>query len=115
MKTSIKNNAILATAFVASFFAVGTAFTENVSHPATAAIASTAATAANANMIPTVVITAQRMSEDQKIAFDAEQSGIQTVVISAKHLTAQEKMAMDRDDEINAQRVAFANHRQTAS
>jgi len=112
MKTSIKNNAILATAFVASFFAVGTAFTENVSHPATAAIA---ATAANTSMIPTVVITAQRMSEDQKIAFDAEQSGIQTVVISAKHLTAQEKMAMDRDDEINAQRVAFANHRQTAS
>ena len=114
MKTSIKNNAILATAFVVSFFAVGTAFTENVSHPATAAIASTAATS-NANMIPTVVITAQRMSEDQKIAFDAEQSGIQTVVISAKHLTAQEKLAMDRDDEINAQRVAFANHRQTAS
>jgi len=105
MKTSIKNNAILATAFVAGFFAVGTAFTENVSYSATA----------NASMIPTVVITAQRMSEDQKIAFDAEQSGIQTVVISAKHLTAQEKLAMDRDNEVNVQRVAIANHRQTAS
>ena len=97
MKTSIKTSAVLATALFAGVFAVGNAFT--------------ATTTQTASAIPTVVITAQRMSEDQKIAFDAQQTGVQTVVISAKRLSAEQKIAMDNET-LNVQRVALTtNHR----
>jgi len=101
MKTSIKNSALFATALVAGVFAVGNAFTEHFTTNNNVASA-----------IPTVVITAQRMNEEQKIVFDAEEFRMQTVVISARHLTMQEKMTMDRDEQDNAQRLAAAtNHR----
>ncbi|MFZ6730301.1 hypothetical protein ACO0LG_00055 [Undibacterium sp. Ji42W] len=50
--------------------------------------------------IPTVTITAQRLTEQQKIAFDAEQASglIQTVFIAAKRLSAEEKFAFDLQD-----------------
>ena len=104
MKTSIKTSAIFATALFAGVLAVGNAFTANTH--ATASVSSDA--------IPSVVITALRMSEDQKIAFDAEQSGMQTVVISAKHLTADQKLAMDKADTLNAQHIAASGNHRTA-
>lgn len=50
--------------------------------------------------IATVTITAQRLTEQQKIAFDVEQAGhsMQTVLIAAKRLTAEEKFAFDQQD-----------------
>ncbi|MFZ6707913.1 hypothetical protein [Undibacterium sp. TC9W] len=50
--------------------------------------------------IPTVTITAQRLTEEQKIAFDIEQTGntMQTVFIAAKRLSAAEKFAFDQLD-----------------
>ncbi|MDP1977994.1 hypothetical protein [Undibacterium sp.] len=53
--------------------------------------------AAKAN-ISTVTITAQRLTEQQKIAFDIEQAGntMQTVFIAAKRLSPEEKLALDQ-------------------
>ncbi|MFZ6861850.1 hypothetical protein ACO0K7_04405 [Undibacterium sp. Ji67W] len=95
MKTSTKTRAFFATALFAGVLAVGNAFT--VGAPAVQS---------QSAAIPSVVITAQRMSEDQKLAFDAEQSGLPTVVISAKRLTAEQKLAMDQDAEYASQIAA---------
>ena len=99
MKTSIKTSAVLATALFAGVFAVGNAFT--------------ATTTQTASAIPTVVITAQRMSEDQKIAFDAQQTGLQTVVISAKRLSAEQKIAIDNET-FSPQRIAATTNYRAA-
>ncbi|MBI1773658.1 MAG: hypothetical protein HYR68_15190 [Burkholderiales bacterium] len=50
--------------------------------------------------MPTVTITAQRLTEQQKIAFDVEQAGntMQTVFIAAKRLSTEEKFALDQQD-----------------
>ncbi|MCH8618408.1 hypothetical protein [Undibacterium sp. TS12] len=50
--------------------------------------------------IPTVTISAQRLTEQQKIAFDVEQAGktMQTVFIAARRLSAEERFAMDQQD-----------------
>ena len=50
--------------------------------------------------IPTVTITAQRLTEQQKIAFDVDQAKntMQTVFIAAKRLSAEEKLALDQQD-----------------
>ncbi|MFZ6744586.1 hypothetical protein ACO0LC_15285 [Undibacterium sp. JH2W] len=55
---------------------------------------------ASKTSIPTVTITAQRLTEQQKIAFDVEQAGntMQTVFIAAKRLTIEEKLALDQQD-----------------
>lgn len=45
-----------------------------------------------------VTISAKRMSDAEKRAFDLQSSGFQTVVISAKRLTAEQKAAIDRQD-----------------
>jgi hypothetical protein len=68
-----------------------------------AAIALTTAfqqTAISDPLIPVVTITAQRMTEQQKIAFDLAQSAstVHTVEITGKRLTAEEKLAFDRQD-----------------
>jgi hypothetical protein len=47
----------------------------------------------------TVTITAKRWDAAQKLAFDAEQTGMQVVVISAKRLTEDQKMAMAKEDQ----------------
>ncbi|MFZ6754898.1 hypothetical protein ACO0KY_16130 [Undibacterium sp. Dicai25W] len=102
MKTSIKTSAVLATALFASVLAVGNAFT-----------AQTNPTLSQKAEIPTVVITAQRMTEDQKIAFDTKQSDVQTVIISAKRLTDEQKLAMDQDPQYASQ-IATRNNRRAA-
>lgn len=50
--------------------------------------------------IATVTITAPRLTEQEKIAFDVEQGRypMQTVLIAAKRLTAEEKFAFDQQD-----------------
>ncbi|MFZ6843428.1 hypothetical protein [Undibacterium sp. RuTC16W] len=89
MKTTFKTSAILSTALVAGIFAVGAAF-QPVAVSAPAPVA----------QIQTVTIVAQRMSADQKLAFDTEAAGVQTVVISAKRLTEEQKMAMAQEDQV---------------
>lgn len=58
-------------------------------------------TAISEPLIPVVTITAQRMTEQQKIAFDLAQSTptVHTVEITGKRLTAEEKLAFDRQDQ----------------
>jgi len=52
------------------------------------------------DIIPSVTITAQKMSEQEKIAYDIAQSGLamQTVVIEAKRLNPEQKLAMNQVD-----------------
>lgn len=49
--------------------------------------------------IQTVSITAQRMSAEQKLAFDQENSPTQTVIIRAKRLSNAQKIAMTLQDQ----------------
>lgn len=48
--------------------------------------------------VQTITVTAKRMSNEQKVAYDQEQAshGVQTVVISAKRLSPQAKLAYDK-------------------
>lgn len=46
--------------------------------------------------IQKVVIAAKRMSAEEKLVFDLQNSAMQTVVIRAKRLTAEEKRMMDQ-------------------
>ena len=51
--------------------------------------------------IPTVTITAKKMTEQQKIAYDEGQSAsaIQTVIVKHQRLSASEKLAFDQFDQ----------------
>ncbi len=89
MKTANKFQVltVLAGALAGAVFAAGCAF-----HNA-------ASVQAAAEQIPTVTITAKRMSADEKLAYDMQQEGyVQTVVIAAKRLTAEQKQAMLEED-----------------
>ncbi len=46
--------------------------------------------------IQKVVIAAKRMTAEEKLVFDLQNSAMQTVVIRAKRLTAAEKQAIDQ-------------------
>ncbi|MFZ6756583.1 hypothetical protein ACO0K9_05135 [Undibacterium sp. Ji50W] len=52
------------------------------------------------NHVATVTISAPRLTEQQKIAFDLEQAGnkVHTVFIAAKRLSNDEKLAFDQQD-----------------
>lgn len=50
----------------------------------------------SATAIQKVVIAAKRMTAEEKLVFDLQNSAMQTVVIRAKRLTAQEKKNMDQ-------------------
>lgn len=54
--------------------------------------------ARNTEAAQVVTISAKRMSDAEKRAFDLQSSGFQTVVISAKRLTPEQKAAIDRQD-----------------
>ncbi|MES2105396.1 MAG: hypothetical protein V4634_15345 [Pseudomonadota bacterium] len=89
MKTANKFQVltVLAGALAGAVFAAGSAF-----HNA-------ASVQAAVEQIPTVTITAKRMSADEKLAYDMQQEGyVQTVVIAAKRLTAEQKQAMLEED-----------------
>lgn len=86
MKSASLNTVLLSTAAIAATLVVAGAFLQT--------------TAANRANIATVTITAQRLTQEQKIAYDIQQSGqtMQTVLIAAKRLSAEEKFAMDQQD-----------------
>ncbi|MFZ6777755.1 hypothetical protein ACO0LD_13065 [Undibacterium sp. Ji83W] len=89
---TFKSGLILSTALLTGALAISAAFTQGK---------------AEASMnIASVTISAKRMTEEQKLAFDTAQDGTQTVLISAKRMTADEKMAMDRDEQFERQQVA---------
>lgn len=84
MKTSVRHQVILmlaASAVVLSFAAI---YQAKVS----------ARTSAPA--IQKVVIAAKRMTAEEKLVFDLQNSAMQTVVIRAKRLTAEEKQMIDQ-------------------
>lgn len=82
------NTAVLSSAAFAATLVVASAFLQG------------APAAATANGMNTVTITAQRMTQEQKIAYDIQQSGqpMQTVLVAAKRLSAEEKFALDQQD-----------------
>ncbi|MBI1772508.1 MAG: hypothetical protein HYR68_09235 [Burkholderiales bacterium] len=89
---TFKSGLILSTALLTGALAITAAFTQGK---------------AEASMnIASVTISAKRMTEEQKLAFDAAQDVTQTVLISAKRMTADEKMAMDRAEQFERQQVA---------
>ncbi|MCH8621442.1 hypothetical protein [Undibacterium sp. TS12] len=91
-KNTFKNGVILSVALLTGALAISSAFTQvnaNESHD-----------------IASVTIVGKRMTEDQKLAFDAAQDMTQTVLISAKRLTAEQKQAMDMEDQFARQQVA---------
>jgi hypothetical protein len=57
-------------------------------------VATTSNVDASVTPIHTVTVSAKRMSEVEKLAYDQETSMMQTVVISAKRLTPAQKAAM---------------------
>ncbi|MFZ6799585.1 hypothetical protein [Undibacterium sp. Di24W] len=57
-------------------------------------VATTSNVDASVAPIQTVTVSAKRMSEAEKLAYDQETSMMQTVVISAKRLTPAQKAAM---------------------
>ena len=62
------------------------------------------ATSSNSASIPSVHIVGQRMTQEEKLAFDTQGKEIQTVVINAKRLTVAQKLAFDQQ-EIKARTV----------
>ncbi|MES2038113.1 MAG: hypothetical protein V4495_09755 [Pseudomonadota bacterium] len=95
INNTFKTGLILSTALLTGALAITAAFTQGK-----------AEASQNVTSIASVTISAKRMTEEQKLAFDAAQDGTQTVLISAKRMTADEKMAMDRDEQFERQQVA---------
>jgi hypothetical protein len=100
MKTSNSKKSILLTATLLAIVSVATAFQQ--SEPL------------DRGQIQTVHISAKRMSEQQKLAYDTQGQEAQTVLIVAKRLTPEQKLAMDRQDHalhsVLAQRQAKAKN-----
>jgi hypothetical protein len=84
MNTSNSTRSILLSATLLAFVTVAAAFqqSEPLDH----------------GKIQTVQISAKRMSEQQKLAYDTQGQETQTVQIVAKRLTSDQKLAMDRQD-----------------
>lgn len=99
-KNAFKNSVILSAALLTGALAINTAFNQ--------------VNATESSHIASVTIVAKRMTEEQKLAYDAAQNTVQTVLISAKKLTGEQKLAMDREDQFErqqiAQRVALRKH-----
>jgi hypothetical protein len=84
MNTSNSTRSILLSATLLAFVTVAAAFhqSEPLDH----------------GQIQTVQISAKRMSEEQKLAYDTQGQETQTVLVVAKRLTPEQKLAMDRQD-----------------
>lgn len=92
INNTFKSGLILSTAVLTGVLAIAAAFTQA---PAVASAS-----------VPSVTIVAQRMTAEQKLAYDAAQEGTQIVLISAKRLTAEQKLAMDKEDQFERQQLA---------
>lgn len=84
MKTSVRNQVILMLAASAVALSFAAAYQAKLH------------IRENAPAVQKVVIAAKRMSAEEKLAFDLQNSAMQTVVIRAKRLTAEEKQMMDQ-------------------
>ncbi|BBB69882.1 hypothetical protein UNDYM_5629 [Undibacterium sp. YM2] len=92
INNTFKSGLILSTALLTGALAITAAFTQGK---------------AEASMnIASVTISAKRMTEEQKMAYDATQNAMQTVLISAKRMTDEEKLAMDEAEKFQRQQVA---------
>ena len=60
-------------------------------------IATTTQVEASTVPVQTVIVKHNRMTEEEKLAYDQETAMFQTVVISAKRLTAEQKAAMSAE------------------
>ena len=95
INNTFKSGLILSTALLTGVLAISAAFTQGK-----------AEASQNVTSVASVTITGKRMTEEQKIAFDATQNATQTVFISAKRMTDEEKLAMDEAEQIQRQQVA---------
>ncbi len=92
INNTFKSGLILSTALLTGALAITAAFTQGK---------------AEASMnVASVTISAKRMTEEQKMAYDATQNAMQTVLISAKRMTDEEKLAMDEAEKFQRQQVA---------
>ncbi len=92
MKATINRNTVLFAALLAGFISV-----TGIAGLTVAAGAVEVGSAARE--IETVSIHHQRMSVEEKIAFDTENTQPQTVLITAKRLTHEEKIALILEDQ----------------
>ena len=92
MKATINRNTVLFAALLAGFISV-TGIAGLTGAPGAVEIGSAA------REIETVSIHHQRMSVEEKIAFDTENTLPQTVLITAKRLTREEKIALVLEDQ----------------
>ncbi|MFZ6679447.1 hypothetical protein [Undibacterium sp. Tian12W] len=95
INNTFKSGLILSTALLTGALAITAAFTQ-----------SKAEASMNVASIASVTISAKRMTEEQKMAYDATQNAMQTVLISAKRMTDEEKLAMDEAEKFQHQQVA---------
>lgn len=98
MKTSLKNQFIAGVASVAAVLAVSQAWTAPVQPAAAEHV---------------VVVSAKRMTTEQKIAFDTEGQAVQQVIISARRMNAQEQIAFDTAGQ-SPQQVVVSAHKMSA-
>ncbi|MFZ6708387.1 hypothetical protein [Undibacterium sp. TC9W] len=92
INSTFKSGLILSAALLTGALAITAAFTQGK---------------AEASMnVASVTISAKRMTEEQKMAYDATQNAMQTVLISAKRMTNEEKLAMDEAEKFQRQQVA---------
>ena len=91
MTTTFQQRAIWSTALLAAVCATVCAFDSTTQAAAT---------------VQTVEITAQRMSQSEKIAYDTAFQPVQTVLISARRLSEQEKLAYDQSERMPAASLA---------
>ena len=92
MKTNFESKALIVATVCASVFALAHALSAPV--------------VKNGNGLQTVTITAQRMSEAQKIAYDRAQMPQQTVIITAKRLTEEQKASFDEAQQATQEYLA---------
>jgi hypothetical protein len=92
MKTSLSTKSFLVIASLAAVISAATAFQGNTTNQQNAV--SKVAT----QKMQKVVVSAKRMSAEEKLSFDLQNSAMQTVVISAKRLTEEQKLAIDAQE-----------------
>jgi hypothetical protein len=91
MKTSLTTKTLVAIVSLAAVISAATAFQSNGDkQPLNTKVAT--------QKMQKVVVSAKRMSAEEKLSFDLQNSAMQTVVISAKRLTAEQKIAMDAQE-----------------
>nr|WP_315484470.1 hypothetical protein [uncultured Undibacterium sp.] len=91
MKTSLTTKSLLAIASLAVVISAASAFQSNSDKQTLNANVAT-------QKMQKVVVSAKRMSAEEKLSFDLQNSAMQTIVISAKRLTAEQKIAMDAQE-----------------